>query len=154
MIRYDRHRRTSIQPQEHQIFNSSRQWGGSHSPRSPSLIFHSCFRKPVFKSSISYGIYWTGIYTAKWGRIRQTNGESKEEVSEDCLMSNIISSVNILPLGKLTLFTEHRRMIIFHNGSLSSAQLLTRMHHDVSVSGSHERTPWMNLWLRSFGKSS
>ena len=82
---------------------------------------------------ISYGIYWSGMYTAKWGRIRQTNDERKKgdssqrgsEVgkvnesggysvkssSKDGLMSTIISSVSPLPLGKL-IFTEHRRMII------------------------------------------
>jgi len=128
----------------------------------------------VQRIEISYGIYWTGTYTAKWGRILQTNGESKEEdssqtgskvrrlnegggyssksSSDDCL---IISSVNPLPLGKLT-FTEHPRMIIFQNGSLSSGAVGFPMHH-VSVSGSHERRPWMNLWLRLkrfFGKSS
>lgn len=131
----------------------------------------------VQQIEISYGIYWTGIYSAKWGRIRQTNDETKEgdssragsEVrrkvnegggysskssSNDCLISTIISSVNPLPLGKLT-FTEHRRMIIFQNGSLSSAAAATD-HVSVSDSASNKRRPWMDFWLRVrrfFGKS-
>ena len=120
----------------------------------------------VQKINISYGIYWTGTYTARWGRTRQTNDESKEgsrtrsgvrkvnesggysskSSSNDCLMSTIISSVNPLPLGNLT-FTEHRRMIIFQNGSLSTAAAGFPMHH-ASVSGSNNRRPWTNLWMR------
>ena len=126
----------------------------------------------VQRIEISYGIFWTGTYTAKWGRIRRTNDESKEgsgvrkvnkpggyssksSSSNDCLMSTIISSVNPLPLGNLT-FTEHRRMIIFQNGSLSTPAAGLPVHH-ASVSGSNKRRPWMNFWLRLkkfFGKKS
>jgi hypothetical protein len=129
----------------------------------------------VQRIDISYGIYWTGTYTAGWGRIRQTKtdesnlkegsrtrsgvrkvneaggGYSSKSSSNDCLMSTVISSINPLPLGNLT-FTEHRRMIIFENGSMSTAA--AAMHH-ASVSGSNERRPWMNFWLRLkrfFGK--
>ena len=113
---------------------------------------------------ISYGIYWTGTYTAKWGRILQTNddnliqkeedssqpesakvvgvegvGYSSESSSTDCLTSTVISSVNPLPLGKLT-FTEHRRTILFQSGS--------PMYPD-SVSGLNEQRSWTtNLWMR------
>jgi hypothetical protein len=89
----------------------------------------------VQRIDISYGTYWTGMYTAKWGRILQTNddnliqkdgepsppesgkvdegdGYSSKSSSTDCLASTVISSVtvNLLPLGKLT-FTEQRRRV-------------------------------------------
>ncbi|KAF8810484.1 hypothetical protein BYT27DRAFT_6492840 [Phlegmacium glaucopus] len=128
--------------------------------------FASQYQK-VQRIDISYGIYWTGTYTAKWGRIRQTNDEilipkedsSPERVTEsggyssksssnDCLLSTVISSVNPLPLGKLT-FTEHRRMILFPGSAAAGSS----MYHDF-VSRSNG---WMmNLWLRLkgfFGKN-
>jgi len=124
---------------------------------------------------ISYGMYWTGTYTAKWGRIRQNNeeslipkgeasnsaviktnecgGYSSKSSSHDCVVSTIISSINPLPLGKLT-FTEHRRMILFQPGSSLSLSSLSSdvaslMYYDSDSSSNHERRSWIvELWLR------
>ena len=118
------------------------------------------------------------MYTAKWGRIRQTNegslmskegdpsqagsavgkvneggGYSFKSSSNDCLVSTIISLVNSLPLGKLT-FTENRRTIIFQPGSSSTAPESSRDREPDSTL--NRRNPWMKLWMRLkrfFGKS-
>ena len=113
---------------------------------------------------ISYGLYRKGLYNAKWGRIRQTNDESlipkgesgsaivrkinksggysSKSSADDHLVSTVTSTVNPLPLGKLT-FTEHRRMILFQSSG---------KRNFISA------IPWMNqVWLRLkrslFGKS-
>ena len=132
----------------------------------------------VQRIDISYGMYWTGTYTAKWGRIRQTSDEglvksghqigpavrevnegggySSKSSSNDYLMSTTISSVNPLPLGKLT-FTQHRRMILFQNGlpAGGAGGGAPSMDHDLDY-GSNQQRPWMNIWLRLkkfFGKN-
>ncbi|KAF9528988.1 hypothetical protein CPB83DRAFT_835452 [Crepidotus variabilis] len=94
---------------------------------------------------VTYGIYWTGLYKAVWGRIRSNSdnnsaptcstaatpvmsrapsfrtgpqdGYSAEESSKDYVLSTIVSSVHPLPFGKLT-FTEHRRRILFQSDTL------------------------------------
>lgn len=86
----------------------------------------------VQRMEIAYGIYWTGMYSGVWGRLRRNaeaqsgagmdqithddvdNGYSSKSSSRDYILSTVVSSVHPLPLGKLT-FTEHRRTILFPN---------------------------------------
>ncbi len=95
-------------------------------------------RHPMMQQiEIAYGIYWTGMYSAVWGRLRENtevasgagmgqlthdgvdSGYSSKSSSHDYILSTVVSSVHPLPLGKLT-FTEHRRTILFPNDTSSA----------------------------------
>ncbi|KAF8959631.1 hypothetical protein BDZ97DRAFT_1922803 [Flammula alnicola] len=114
---------------------------------------------------IDYGIYWTGMYSAVWGRIRENNersesgvdhitrdntdnGYSSKSSSRHFVLSTVVSTVHPLPLGKLT-FTEHRRTILFAHDTSGI------LSEDDELHAMGERRFWMLIWTRFrrfFGK--
>ena len=125
----------------------------------------------ITKLELTYGVYWTGIYSAVWGRLRNNDaplstpseelagimelcggGYSSKSSSRHCLMSTVVSTVHPLPLGKLT-FSLNRRTILFPNGGKSGGLLgssgsgifegeLTNEQREV------ERSSWMAFFCR------
>jgi len=121
---------------------------------------------------VSYGIYWTGMYSAIWGRIRDNaagsgtmttlrmgkngllvNGTKKDaggsfshqSTSKDYILSTVVTDVYPLPLGKLT-FTEHRRTILFQQDGSAAAAIRAQeagVHHEW-----HERRFWTEPWTK------
>lgn len=116
-------------------------------------------RNPALQRfEIGYGIYWTGMYSAIWGRLRENtetesaavdeitsdnvdNGYSSESSSRNYILSTVVSSVHPLPLGKLT-FTEHRRTILFPNDTSG----MLAVDHVISEFG--EKRFFSFLWMR------
>lgn len=115
------------------------------------------------RMEIGYGIYWTGMYSAVWGRIRENSekvhpsesgdlgsisrdtmegGYSSRSSSKDYVLSTVVSTVHPLPLGKLT-FTEHRRTILF-----SPDSTLMDKVDDQELAAPSQRRIWNFLWLR------
>lgn len=113
------------------------------------------------RMEIGYGIYWTGMYSVVWGRIRENSevfssesrdlgpvsrknvegGYSSRTSSKDCILSTVVSTVHPMPLGKLT-FTEHRRTILFtHNSALVDKV-------DQEFPGVSRQRIWNILWMR------
>ena len=114
------------------------------------------------RMEIGYGIYWTGMYSAVWGRIRENSekvyssesgslgpiskdtiegGYSSKSSSKDYILSTVVSTVHPLPLGKLT-FTEHRRTILFtHNSALMDKV-------DEEFANQSRQRIWNILWTR------
>jgi len=131
---------------------------------------------------IEYGIYWTGMYTATWGRIRENHNvsnsnlddvESDESLSEHQPISKVkgdqdggyssnssskdyILSTMVLTVHPLPLgkliFTEHRRRILFPQDTLPSALAEQRILGDES-----DGRTWTSIWTnlkKWFGKMS
>ena len=114
----------------------------------------------IQRMEIGYGIYWTGMYSAVWGRIRENSekvyspesgdselvsregGYSSRSSSKDYVLSTVVSTVHPLPLGKLT-FTEHRRTILFTPDS----PLMDKVD-DEELADPSRRRIWNFLWLR------
>jgi hypothetical protein len=138
----------NLYEQEREAANFMESFGSHH----PSLQ----------RLEIGYGIYWTGMYSAVWGRIRENTemvsssdtgdagptprvngdgGYSSKSSSKDYILSTVVSTVHPLPLGKLT-FTEHRRTILFtHDSTLMNK--IEQEFADLS-----QQRIWNILWTR------
>jgi len=113
---------------------------------------------------VAYGVHWTEMYSAVWGRIREDmSGIDSEQgtggllgpkadlqsrnsfkcSSEHCtILSVVVSSTYPLPLGKLT-FMEHRRKILQHDPSAD-----TRTEEEGAVSNVLDRNRfWILAWM-------
>lgn len=133
----------------------------------------------IQRIEVEYGIYWTGMYLATWGRIRENNdsdeidgdypanlkkykpitrvkdeddgGYSSKSSSKDYILSTVVHTVHPLPLGKLT-FTEHRRRILFPQDTLSNFVAQKSVWDET-----RETRPWTSIWMgvkRLLGKMS
>ncbi|KAH9479130.1 hypothetical protein JR316_0007709 [Psilocybe cubensis] len=128
----------------------------------------------IQRIEIGYGIYWTGMYSGVWGRIRENTevneaqklqadsqpvkkggdiddggGYSSKSSSKDYIVSTVVSTVHPLPLGKLT-FTEHRRKILFPQDTVTAKGI---ERHEALATG--DKRFWGYFWVpikRLFGK--
>lgn len=123
----------------------------------------------IQRIEIGYGIYWTGMYSAIWGRLRENtemetsearhlranskpvskggeledgDGYSSKSSSKDYIVSTVVSTVHPLPLGKLT-FTEHRRKILFPQDTVTAAKSVG----DREVLDTGDKRFWGYLWV-------